>query len=107
MTMTLPQRWIPVTGETAANLLAELSRELPAVHQLRGRAVQAIARREDQDDVLFRSLEEADLIFYVHLTWSVESDPDWPWTVVYQSWDDFLKRWPHEKLQDDLGEDVS
>jgi len=108
--MILPQGWTPVTDAAAATLLSELRREMPATHQLRGQDVQAIARRDHRDDVLFRSPSEGGPVFWVHLTWSVESDPKWPWTVVYESLGDFLERWPREEpreeLEGDLGEDA-
>ena len=88
-----------MSGESAAKLEAELHRELPAAHQLHGRQVHAVARREDRDDVLFLS-EERGPVFWVHLTWSMESDPKWPWTETYRNLDDFLERWPREELGD-------
>lgn len=90
-----------MSGESAAKLEAELRRELPAAHQLQGRPVRAVARREDQDDVLFRSAAEDGPVFCVHLTWSKESDPSWPSTDTYANLGDFLQRWPREELGDD------
>ena len=54
----------------------------------------------------FDLLAEGGPVFLVHLTWSVESDPKWPWTEVYERLDDFLKRWPREELQGDPDEDA-
>ncbi|WP_287970274.1 hypothetical protein [Microcystis sp. LE19-195.1E] len=95
-----------MTDDVAAKLLSELRRELPAGHQLFGQEVQAIARRDDRDDVLFRSREESGPVFWVHLTWCVESDPKWPWSEVYESLEDFLDRWPLEELEGDLDVDI-
>ena len=94
--MQLPKGWIPVSGESAATLEAELHRELPVGHQLHGRQLRAVARREDRDDVLFRSAPEGGAVFWVHLSWSVESDPKWPSTDAYTNLDDFLERWPRQ-----------
>ena len=102
--MQLPQGWIPASGESATKLVAELHRELPASHQLYGRQVHAVARRQDRDDVLFRSLSDDGPVFCVHLTWSVETDPKWPWTETYDGYDDFLERCSREEPEDDFDE---
>ena len=41
--------------------------------------------------------------YVVHLTWSVETDPAWPWTDAYDDMDDFLERRPREEMEDDWG----
>jgi hypothetical protein len=97
----LPRGWVEVSGESAAKLEEELRREVPRAHRLFGRDLQAVARRQDRDDVLFRSSDGG--TFCVHLTWSVENDPKWPWTEAYRDLVDFLHRWPREELDD--GED--
>jgi hypothetical protein len=94
----LPVGWFPVDREGAVALDAELRREMPRYHQLHGRNVRAVARRLDQDDVLYHS-EDDNSIFLVHLTWRVERDPAWPWTVRYDSIRDFCERWPREQLE--------
>src|SRR6266446_991775 len=53
----------------AQSLHAELQREIPPGHLLYGRAVEAVAYRQDQDDVLFRHQDESDRFTVVHLTW--------------------------------------
>jgi hypothetical protein len=97
----LPQGWIPVSGESAAKLEAELHRELPSSHQLHGRDLEAIGRRAGRDDVLFSS--QGGPVFWVHLTWANEKDPQWPRTVTYTDLADFLERWPREEQDDDEG----
>ncbi len=97
--MQLPEGWIQLSGDLATKLEAELRREMPAGHQLYGRAVRAIARRADRDDVLFKATQDK-TVFWVHLTWSVERDAKWPWTRDYKDHDDFLERWPQEELDD-------
>jgi hypothetical protein len=94
--MQLPPGWFPVDDESAARLEAELRRELPSGHVLHKRLVRAVARRQDRDDVLFRSSED-EAVYCVHLTWSVERDPEWPGTEAYANMDDFLERWPREE----------
>jgi hypothetical protein len=92
----LPHGWIPVSVETAAKLEAELRRELPRSHQLAGRSLRAVARRDNTDDVLFELATGEGPVFCVHLTWSVERKPPWPWTDRYDSITDFVERWPRE-----------
>jgi hypothetical protein len=64
----------------------ELAREVGAGHSLYHFKTEALARRFDQDDVLFRVLgADGETVAYaeVHLTWprARESHPDWPHTV--------------------------
>lgn len=96
--MKLPESWFTVDGETASALEAELARELPPSHQLCGRRLVAIAKRERRDDVLFRLPNGK--IYWVHLTRTVETDPRWPSTESYENMEDFLERWPREELGD-------
>jgi hypothetical protein len=98
--MELPESWIPLGREEASRLEAELRRELPAAHRLRGLDLVAVARRRLHDDVLFRPAAGGDHLFCVHLTWSVETDPTWPMTVAYRDLDHFLERWPLEEEEE-------
>ena len=61
--------WHFPDGSIAQGLQAELQRELPPGHLLYGRAVEAVAYRQDQDDVLFRHQDELDRFAIIHLTW--------------------------------------
>lgn len=100
--MRLPDTWVALDANTAAKLEAELRRELPASHALQGLHLRAIARRGARDDVLFERTDSDGTVYCVHLTWSVESDPTWPWTVAYASRAEFLARWPREESDDEL-----
>ncbi|MGC2782013.1 MAG: hypothetical protein WA418_40915 [Bradyrhizobium sp.] len=75
---------IAAADERAA-LQAELRAELRAEHPLFGLSALAIARRDDQDDVVF-ALDDG-RVAEVHLTWrcSQETDPRWPQTTIYPS----------------------
>src|SRR5262245_60432115 len=99
--MHLPEGWVVVDSVMAGKLEAELKRELPAGHRLAGHQLRAIARRADRDDVLFEPVGVGASVYWVHLTWSVENNPEWPWTEVYDGIDDFCDRWPREELGDD------
>lgn len=61
--------WHYPDESAAQGLHAELQRELPPGHLLFGRPVEVIAFRENQDDVLFRHLNEPDRFTIIHLTW--------------------------------------
>jgi hypothetical protein len=90
----LPDGWVAVEGAEAERLELELRRELPRMHQLSGLILVALARRLDADDVLFGFLaSDQDEVFCVHLTWSIESHPQWPSTEVYDSIEAFAERW--------------
>ena len=59
-------------------------------HVLYGCRARAIARRADNDDVLF-SIDRSDTpLALVHLTWSgrQEADPSWPYTVLLRTVDE-------------------
>ncbi|MFN2567742.1 MAG: hypothetical protein ABR499_22335 [Gemmatimonadaceae bacterium] len=73
-------------------LKAELRRELPRSHQLRGLDLGAVARRDGRDDVLVRRAAGGATVYAVHLTWNVETDPAWPFTIAYASVDEFCER---------------
>lgn len=103
--MKLPESWVLLSHDDAQALEKELRRELPPFHELQGDVLVAFARRLRCDEVLFRSPTGEGPVFWVHLTWAVETDPKWPWTETYENMADFLERWPREEL-DDTGEDA-
>jgi len=77
--LELPEKWgwlYPADAAIAQSLHAELQRELPPRHLLFGRAVDAVAFRQDQDDVLFRHLDQPDRFTVIHLTWTRKREID-------------------------------
>ena len=63
---------------------AELRREVKPGHPLFGAPVAAIARRYDQDDVLFELLDGSCRVAEVHLTWAGDREsPPWPGTALF------------------------
>ena len=64
----------------------ELHREIPAGHILYGVKVKVIGNRIDCDDFLF-ALPNGRFA-WVHLTWKVESSPEWPATLIYETLED-------------------
>lgn len=76
----LPDGWIACTDGSPFEI--EVTRELAKGHPLYGTNLRAVARREDRDDVLFRT--ESDGFVVVHLTWKRAERPPWP-NIVWQS----------------------
>jgi hypothetical protein len=85
--------WFAV-GARATELAKELASELGPQHRLKGRDMRAVAMRQDCDDVLFVSADQAQLVAVVHLTYAnrPEPDPRWPETTVFASMEDWIER---------------
>jgi hypothetical protein len=96
MPITWLEPWLPIehSNERAA-LEGEIKRELGTAHPLFGLLVAALAKRRDQDDVLFQISDGR--VAEVHLTWRMQQEPDprWPNTVIYES----LARWVEEGMR--------
>ena len=88
----VPWRIITDMSEKSAEVLtAELSSELVPKHVLYGLTARAVAARIDRDDVLFE-IEGTDMaLAVVHLTWRKESDPRWPTTRFFASWEQWVR----------------
>ena len=78
----------------------ELQREAPVGHALYGIPVTLVARRCDCDDVLFRLADGSGRYAGVHLSFAVESNPDWPSTIIYDSLSHFVTERLHEDVTD-------
>ena len=84
---------------------AELQRELLPGHVLAGKKVSVVGKKRTYDDYLFLVHSDPPKLAHVHLTWQKESNPKWPWTVLYstaQEWVDNYMRpdsedWPDDK----------
>ena len=73
-------------SERAELFSSELASEVSLKHPLYGLKATAVAARIDRDDVLFE-IEDGDVpLAVVHLTWQKESDPRWPTTKFFGSW---------------------
>jgi hypothetical protein len=84
------QPWEAI-DEDADRFSAELHREMCPQHCLYGRKVIALGRRKDLDDFLFRVLDGPQPYAIVHLTWSVESKPDFPLTSLCANLDEIRR----------------
>jgi len=86
------QAILDLPNENRAELLAaELVAELPPSHVLYGLKARAVAVRSDRDDVLFEVDGGETPLAVVHLTWRKETDPRWPGTVLFRSWEQWLR----------------
>jgi hypothetical protein len=77
---------------TKQNLTDQLEREISKTHVLHGRATKTLARRQDNDDVLF--LVDNEKFAIVHLTWASQRQTDnrWPATQLFDNWDDLYQK---------------
>lgn len=73
---------------TEVELSHQLQKELKPGHVLYGKQVRTLARRQDNDDVLFEVDDAAFRFAVVHLTWSQKpcSGIGYPRTETFQSW---------------------
>ncbi|WP_372660762.1 hypothetical protein [Cohnella sp.] len=81
--------------------IVELKKELCSDHVLYKKELEILARRRDRDEYLYW-LKNENKFAQVHLTWrgSVESDPFWPVTTVYDSFSDWaLNVMQHENVE--------
>jgi len=83
----LPEPWY----WTEQDLTNQAGREIGRTHVLYGKELKTLARRQDNDDVLFHVDNEKFAV--VHLTWSGQRHGDnrWPTTEIFENWDDLYK----------------
>ena len=80
--------------ETDQDLTQQLRLEIASNHVLANKRVKTLARRGDNDDVLYR-IDDDDLKYaIVHLTWkqSKHSGLEWPRTRLFKSLDEVQKQ---------------
>jgi hypothetical protein len=92
-TLNWLEPWEPLK-DSGESFVDELRKELPSRHVLFDVPVRAIARHVARDDVLFATTDSENPLAVVHLTWAgrSESDPQWPHTTLYTSWQDWIER---------------
>ncbi len=73
---------------------AELEREVCSGHPLYQVECWAVARNGDHpDEFLFATANPSYPLAFVHLTWSVETEPTFPYTIGYRTWEVFRSAW--------------
>ncbi len=85
-----PEKWSRLSNSEADSCLQELKRELPQRHLLTELPLKAIGRRNGHDQFLFIVEDGSNQFATVHLTWSVETDPKWPWTEIFRSFNHWV-----------------
>ena len=106
----LPKDWAELRSDEIGSLEKELARETCNGHPLHKVQVRALFRRYPHDDVLFEVFDSDCPYYCVHLTWSAENNPNWPYITRFRSLEDFRAnyqttlevddddpRWPNEK----------
>lgn len=76
----LPEPWY----WSNEDLTIQLKKELTINHALFDVNLKSIARRQDNDDVLFELSDGRFVI--VHLTWNAPIDSTWPRFKLYDNW---------------------
>jgi hypothetical protein len=78
--------WLSIDSDVERNrLIKELEKEINSSHVLYGKKSMPIAKREDDDDVIFKTSDGSYAL--VHLTWSgkQEKDASFPFTEIFSS----------------------
>ena len=85
----LPEPWYWYVNDLTMQLFREISND----HILFTKTLKSIARRQDNDDVLFEIENDPFKCAVVHLTWSKvkQTDNRWPSTKLYKDWDDLYR----------------
>ncbi len=73
--------------ETDQDLTQQLKLEIASNHDLADKKIKTLAIRDDNDDVLYKILDEDSTYAFVHLTWkqSKHTDTMWPRTKIFKS----------------------
>ena len=76
--------------ETEQDLTQQLKLEIASNHVLANKKVKTIARRNDNDDVLYKIIDKVPTYAIVHLTWkqSKHTNPKWPRTKILKNFND-------------------
>jgi hypothetical protein len=83
--LELPAGWFSPSPESARQFEHELQRELCPQHILYNIPARAIARKDRRDDFLFKIPDNC--FAQVHLTWQQETNPFWPSTELFSSFE--------------------
>jgi len=96
--MELKEPWYAPSDP--GTLERELAAELSPEHVLAGVKVKVIARRQDQDDVLFELLDGSARVAVVHLTYAGRGNSQWPRATLFEN----LEAWRSERMLPDSEE---
>lgn len=86
----LKDPWVVLEGQTALGLNNELKLEMVQDHPLYGKLLNAVARSEACDDVLYE--DQASLQYYlVHLIWAKADSGQYPAFKTFLKLEDFIR----------------
>lgn len=71
-------------------LVRELEKEVNRSHILFGINLRTVARRIDQDDVLYQIVNDPGKYVEVHLTWAKNESELWPRAKIYNTFDEWI-----------------
>jgi len=83
-----PEGWDALHYDDIPKFTRELSREICSEHILYNVPACALGRRTDKDDFLFQIESVSGRFAVVHLTWQKETNPQWPSTSVFNSFEE-------------------
>lgn len=83
----LPAGWEILDRERNRVFNDEIAREAPKGHQLFGEPVRSVAKAAGSDDVIIESPGVGGKWAIVHLTYQVETDPQWPLVRRFATWE--------------------
>jgi hypothetical protein len=86
----LKDPWITTQGQTILNLNNELKQEMVQEHPLYGKPLNAIARSEACDDVLYQD-QVTQHYYLVHLTWAKQNSGKYPAFKAFLRLEDFIR----------------
>jgi len=91
--LPFPEGWLGRVGRVSS-AEEELKREVGPGHVLLGRTCRAVAYNPKHcDEFLFVTDDPLNPLAFVHLTWQIERDPTWPYTITYAGWVAFWLAW--------------
>ena len=87
----LPDDWMPIRSNEALCALSELRREMPVGHVLAGRRLFPVAQhREEDEEILVRTIEVEPELWLVRLSWRAETDPQCPRARPFRELSEFI-----------------
>jgi|SRR5579871_5896879 len=88
--------WVIIHDDRRSELLlGQVRSTVPPAHVLYGARLRVIAERLDRDDVLVEIEGGQKPLAVVHLTWHKETDPRWPSTRLFDSWE----QWAQDEMR--------
>ena len=85
-----PDNWGALHYDDIPKFTRELNKEICKDHILYGLPLCALGRCQGNDNFLFQIESAAEKFALVHLTWRKETDPRWPTTMLFNSFEEVI-----------------